>query len=206
MEKETIDLYSPHNAKNLTEEHLAAMEKFTKADVKALAEAWPNSTTTNPYLILKERGVPDNKQTYHPSTWHNYHALLKMGNTKYYPISFKSIFRPKTGTAKVAPLQVAKDLTEDQVKEELKQQGVQQTASEDKTAKVVDGTINEKSAEQIAKEEGSGVDSSAAGVKEKALNKMNVAELTAKFKEVLGEEPEPGSTKGQMIAAIENKK
>lgn len=206
MEKEILDLYAPHNAKNLTEAHLAAMEHFTKEDVKQLAEAYPNSTTTNPYLILKQRGIAESKQVYHPSTWHNFHALVKMGNTQYYPISFKSIFNAKNQKTKVAPLQVAKDLTADQVKEELKKQGVQQTAVEDKGEKKEESVVNEKTAEQIAKEEGSGVDGGASGVKEKPLNKMNVSELTAKFVETFGEQPEDGSTKGQMIAAIESKK
>jgi hypothetical protein len=206
MEKETIDLYAPHNAKNLTAEHLAAMEHFTKDDVKALAQAYPNSATTSPYLILKEKGVAENKQVYHPSTWHNFYALVRMGTTKYYPISYKSIFKRSNEQNKTAPVQVAKDLTDEQVKEELKKQGSAQTATEDTKPKVEEGGT-EKTAEQIAKEEGSGIEGSKSDqVKEKPMNKMNMPELSAKFREVFGEDPEPGSTKGQIIAAIQSKK
>lgn len=203
MEKETLDLYSPANAKNLTAEQLEAMANFTKEDLKQLAAAYPNSNHVGGYLILFERGKT--KQIGHPSTWNNLYNLVKMGSTNYYAATFRSIFKPTApGSAPVKPMQKAKDITNEQAKELLK--GANQQAKEVKEPKEpIDG--EEKTAAQIAAEEGKalGGEKETPAKTEKPLNKMNLTELTAKYKEVFEEAPETGSTKAQLIAAIESK-
>jgi hypothetical protein len=100
---------------------------------------------------------------------------------------------------KVAPVQ---DLTNKEAKEELKQ-ATTQTATADTNASGGDNIG--KSAEQIAKEEGGGVDQGSKVTLDKPLEKMNKAELTAKYYEIFGEDPEEGSTNAQLKAAIQSK-
>lgn len=199
MTKEQLDLYAPANAKNLSPEQIAAMADFSKEDLKELAAAYPNNSHSSAYLILFERGVAANKQVGHPSTWNNLYQLIKMGGTKYYAASFRSIYKQAPiGGAIAKPVQKAKDITNDEAKELLKGAGNQ------KAKEVKEGTGKAETAEEIAAREAREIGDGKKA--EKPLNKMNLTELTAKYKEVFeGEEPEPGSTKAQLIAAIESK-
>lgn len=196
MEKEFIDKYSPFNAKNLSKEDLDAMAGFSKEQIKALADAYPNKASQVAYLVLKDKSKPDKGQVFPLNTWKGLSALHRLGNTNFIAISFKSIFNRKESNLKVAPVQ---DLTNKQAKEELKSATTQTATADNGTP---GGSIG-KSAEQVAKEEGDGLDKKV--TLDKPLEKMNKAELTAKYYEIFGEDPEEGSTNAQLKAAIQAK-
>lgn len=226
MTKEMLEKYSPYNAKNLTQEDLAEMASFTKEDVKALAEEYPNKNFPSAYLILKDKTKPENKQLFPLSTWKNFYELLKLNQSQFVAHSFKSIFRPKAAPLKAAPVQ---DLTNAAAKQELKTAG-QQTANETKKPEVPPASDEQTAkqeekkevvveepvltAEQIAAKEGAEI--SGAGEEgetqaskevkpeeqEKPLNKMNLLELQGKYKQVTGEDADPSHTKAMLVAAI----
>lgn len=209
MTQETIQKYSPHNAKNLTQDDLAAMEHFSKDDLKALAEAYPHSPTTTPYLILKDKAAGTRKQIGQPATWKTLYELVKIGQTQFYASTYKSLYKPGAPQLKSAPVQ---DLTNADAKKELKEAATKVVPIATATTAKETPPVKEKSAEQIAKEESEGIDGAGDDgsketppVKEKALDKMNLVELQEKYATVIGEPAEAGSTKKQLIAAIEAK-
>lgn len=183
--KELVELFNPANAKNLTVEQVAMMETLTKAEIQALAEAYPNKPTQPAYLILKDTSKKDNQQLYNRSTWKNLWANRKLGQKHLVAISFVAIFDEKKQAPKVA---AAQDLSPDQVKNELAKQGsaAAQTLAPDggKEEKTNTGGGNEEKTE-------------------KPLNKMNKEELQAKYKAVLNVDADPALTKNALISAIE---
>jgi hypothetical protein len=204
MEKKTIEeiieLYNPFNASKLTQEEVAAMADFDRDTLKALAAAYPNEKFPNAYLILKDKSKADNKQLNSLSTWKNLYELRKVGQNNFVAASFKSIFKPKTAPVPVAKVQ---DLTNKAAKEELKT-STAQTATKDKVKEPGTGdTANEQTAVKDDKANTGNTNPPADTKTEKPLNKMNVADLTVKFKELFGKDPEPGSTKAKLIAEIE---
>lgn len=215
MTQEQLKKYSPYNAKNLTQDDLAEMEHFTKDDLKALAQEYPNTATTSPYLILKDKTKKDRQQIGQPATWKSLYELVKIGQTQFFAVTFKSLYKPGTTPLKSAPVQ---DLTNADAKKELKD-ATSKVVPMANTQKAVETKVEtEKSAEQIAREEGAGLndgsdsedekgdDEKKDDKPEKPLNKMNLVDLQAKYETVLGEKPEAGSTKAQLVAAIEAKK
>lgn len=147
MEKKVVDLYSPFNAKNLTQEQLAAMAEFSKEDLKALSENHNNGSGTA-YLVLKDKTKPDNKQTFPLSTWRNLYELHKLGQTNMIAFSYRSIFKDRQKSLKAVPVQ---DLTKEQAKSELATAGTQK-------AKADKAPAMSKTAEQVANEEGQGLE------------------------------------------------
>lgn len=188
MEQAIIDIYAPHNAKNLTQEQLQKMELFSREDLQQLAKAYPNKSTEKAYLVLRDKNRPDNKQTFPLSTWKNYFELIKVGQTQFVPVSFKAIFKPKADNLKTAP---AQDLTKEQAQKELKQATAQAVKKSSLPSLPT-------SVEQIAQQEGEEIEK-----KEKPLDKMNKSELLEKYEEVLGEVPEDNMIKAELIGAIE---
>lgn len=126
MAPEEIKLYAPANAKNLTQEELARMETFTKADLKELAEAYPN--VSNAYLIMRDKTKADNKQTFPLSTWKNMFELYKIGQTQFVAHSFRNIFVKQKASLKTAPVQ---DITKDQALKAIKTAPVQSVTSKE---------------------------------------------------------------------------
>lgn len=114
-----IDLYNPANAKALTQEQVDAMANFTRDEIKALAEAYPNKSTQPAYLVLKDKSKAANKQSYPLSTFKNLWALIRGGNSNYVAFSFRSIFDEKKTLAKL-PSTPVQDINSDNAKEELK--------------------------------------------------------------------------------------
>lgn len=220
MNQETIKKYSPYNAKELTREELAAMESFTKDDIKQLAEAYPNNSGTA-YLVLKDKSKPEKNQLFPLSTWKNLYELHKLNQTQFVAHSFRSIFRPKAATVKTAPIQ---DLTKDAAQNELKaaasQTGIPEKkpeglkpVPEQQTAKEEKEPEKTLSAAQIAEQEGKEIltleeESEATGSSEnpgdekKPLHKMNLKELQQEFEAVTGNVPQPEMTKAMLVAEI----
>lgn len=220
MTKEMLEKYSPTNVKNLTQEDLAAMASFTRDDVKQLAEAYPNQSTGTAYLILKDKTKPDNKQLFPLSTWKNFYELLKLNQTQWVAHSFRSKFKAQTAAVKTAPVQ---DLTNAAAKQELKAAATQ-TGKEEKVPTIPPAAgeqsakpedEKELTAEEIAAKEAAGIEGAGettqtttgeaaqnTGAEEKPLNKMNLAELQAKYKQVIGEDADPSHTKAMLVAAI----
>lgn len=219
MEKEFLDLYDPKNAPNLTPTQVAAMETFTKAQLKALADKYKNDPLVKPYLILKDTRKKDNQQIGQPATWPSLFALHEIGQTNFVAMSFKSIYDPKVKNLKQAKPQ---DLTASQAQKELKGGNEAKPTTGLQTGG--EQQLKAKTPEQIAAEEETLVDDGkvhtladgkGTGVQgdngteqkpvEKPLVKMNKAELSKKYEEVLKEVPEPGTTNAQLIAAIQAK-
>lgn len=193
MEKELIEKYSPFNAKNLTADELKAMQDFTVDDLKQLSEAYPNKGNQKAYLILFDKGKPENKQVFPLSTWTNLYQLFRLGNKQYTAYSFKSIFnRQKQAVKKVAPVQ---DLTNQQAKEELKT-AQSQTA---KAVKPVKTAVPVAAGQTAVKKEATGV------VTPKSFKKMNVEELGAAYKTAFKKDPGTMSKK-DLVTALEAKK
>lgn len=196
-----IELYAPHNAKSLTQEQLKAMEGLTKEDFKALSSAYPTNPVERPYLILKDKTRPDNKQTFPRATWTNLFELFKLGQTQYVPFSFVSIFKQQEFGLKVAPTQ---DLTNQEAKAELKTASLQKaSATTNQELKVAgEQEANGKTAADIAAEENAGLEDKA---NEKPLEKMNLDELSIKYEKVTGDVPEGDMKKADLIKAIQAK-
>lgn len=199
-QKEFIELYAPHNAKNLTQEQLGAMAGFTKEQIALLAQAYPNNQSA--YLILKDKNKENKKQVYPLSTWKNLLALWKVGQTQFVAISFRNIFNRASQGLKTAPVQ---DLTKDQVKNELKVASSQNAASATSSA-------TPQGDQQIAKEEGNGNEELFAnlviigeGGVEKPIDKWNKKELTAEYVRLYGQEPEEGTVNKVLVNAIKER-
>jgi hypothetical protein len=96
MEQETINLYNPANAKNLTAEQLAAMSNFSDEDIKQLATAYPNKATGNAYLVIGNTKLK--QQIGARSTFANLYNLRVANQQKnFYPLSYTAIWkRPAT--------------------------------------------------------------------------------------------------------------
>lgn len=189
MDKQTIELYAPHNAKSLTQEQLDAMKDFSKEELAELAAAYPNTPNLNVYLVLKDKRIADNKQVYPLSTWKNLYELLKMGNSNFIAISYKSIFKRKEATKlAVAPTQ---DLTKQQVKDEL---GKKDPAKE---------FAGIQSAAQIAEKEGGEL---VLPLKfDKPLNRMNKEELATVYAKLYDKAPDASLKNAELIKAIGKK-
>lgn len=213
MEKELLDKYNPANAKNLTQEDLAAMKNFTKDEVKELAEAYPNSNIMKPYLVLRDTSKADNKQIWPLSTWKNFFELLKVGQKTWVVETFRSLHQPKRSGLKTAPVQ---DLTKDQAKAELKSattQGAKASSAKElpkatEQEAIQTGSVSSKSAQQIADEEMNGIEGGNGQGNDqpgKPIDKMNVSELQAEYLRVTGEEASEEMKKADLVKALKER-
>jgi len=185
MEQETLELYAPHNAKNLTQAEVAMMKDFTREDLKALAGAYPNSPTGGPYLILYDGSKPLNKQVFALSTWNNLYNLHKAGQKHFHAHSFKSLFSPKQKALKTAPVQ---DISKAQAKKALSTAAPQEVTAKQPAAK--------ETAKKAAAKETEAV--------EVNLEKMSKADLVAHYKTTFKEDADSKWTKAELIELIQS--
>lgn len=115
MDAKTIEKYSPDNAANLTTEEVLAMKNFTDADLKALADAYPNGPgITSGYLILGNKNAK--VQAGNLSTWKTlYNLRVRNKKVEFYALSFRSLWKKQT-TAQPSKAPVV-DLTNKEAKQ-----------------------------------------------------------------------------------------
>lgn len=213
MTNEQLEKYSPFNAKNLSDEEISAMAGFTKDDLKALAEKYPNKAGQTAYLLLYDSTKGKERQIAQPSTWENIYQLHKIGQTQFLVMTFKSRHNPAAKPVAVAKPQ---DLTGAQAKAELgKQPKATATAKPTNIATNVDNKVQKLkeagadssneglTAEQIAAKEAQGIEG---GAQEMPLDKMGMDALKHLYEKELGEVPEDNIGKNKLIAAIKKQR
>jgi hypothetical protein len=121
MDQKMINKYNPDKFRELKQEDIEAMRKFTMNDVADLAKAYPNKPSGRAYLVLFDT-TDKARQLYPLSTWQNLLAVWKQQLTKYIAFNFAALHNNKSApgmTAKTGPVQ---DLTEAEVTRAIKGQ------------------------------------------------------------------------------------
>lgn len=88
--EEIIALYNPANASKLTPEQINAMKDLTDDQIAALAEAYPNKSFGNAYLVLYDTSEKPEKQKFALATWKNLKNVRDMGRKNFLPYAFKA--------------------------------------------------------------------------------------------------------------------
>lgn len=87
-----VETYNPANAKNLSAEQIHYMRTFTLEEIAILAKAYPNQARSNNYLVLFNKNVADNKQSYQLSTYSNLKSLWALGKKEFSIFTFRTLF------------------------------------------------------------------------------------------------------------------
>jgi hypothetical protein len=70
--EQLIEKFNPENAaKGLSPEDQSIMQALTDAELKVLAQAYPNQPARKSYLVLYDKNVKPDQQLYALSTWQN---------------------------------------------------------------------------------------------------------------------------------------
>jgi hypothetical protein len=86
------------------------------ADLKDLAERYPNEADQQAYLVLRDKNKGPREQAFPLSTWANLYELHRLGQTNYVAEGFRGSFnRSKVSEVSKAPVQ---DLTKDELKDQ----------------------------------------------------------------------------------------
>lgn len=97
-----VKLYNPANAAALTSEDLAGLQKLSSAEIKELAQAYPNMTMQRAYLLIVDGSKPVDKQLPTLSTFENLLNLWEKNNMKnYVPFGFRGNYHAKATPLKV---------------------------------------------------------------------------------------------------------
>lgn len=112
-----IKLYNPANASALTPEDIAGLQKLESPQIKQLAQAYPNMTTSRSYLLIVDKNKPIEKQIPMLSTYENLWNLReKNAQRQYVPYGFRGAVKLKTPTGKARRTEVL-DLSETELME-----------------------------------------------------------------------------------------
>lgn len=89
-----VKLYNPSNAAALTPEELAGLQNLTSAEIKELAQAYPNRTMTRAYLLIADGSKPIEKQLPSLSTFENLWNLREKNSFKnHVAIAFQGTYK-----------------------------------------------------------------------------------------------------------------
>lgn len=93
---ELVKLYNPANAAALTPEQVQGLQKLTSAEIKELAEAYPNKTMQRAYLLIIDSTKPIEKQLPTLNSFENlYNLREKNGLRQYVAFGFKGTYTPR---------------------------------------------------------------------------------------------------------------
>ena len=92
-----IKIYNPANAGTLTQEQTEGLQKLTSAEIKILAQAYPNATMQTAYLLIIDSTKPVEKQLPALSSWENLWNLRERnGQRNYVAYAFRNGYKPAT--------------------------------------------------------------------------------------------------------------
>lgn len=92
-----LKLYNPANSASLTPEEIAGLQTLTSAQIKELAQAYPNMVMQRAYLLIIDSRKPADKQLPTLSTFENLWNLReKNGLRSYVAYNFKGSYKTKT--------------------------------------------------------------------------------------------------------------
>jgi hypothetical protein len=94
--EELIKLYNPANAAALTPEEVENMQNLTSAEIRELAEAYPNKTMQRAYLLIIDKTKPVEKQLPTLNSFENlYNLRERNGLRQYVAYGFKGTYKPR---------------------------------------------------------------------------------------------------------------
>lgn len=109
-----VKLYNPANSGALTQEQIEGLQKLTSAEIKELAQAYPNGSTG--YLLIVDSRKEISKQLPTLSTFQNLYNLRERNGQKHFvAYNFKGNYKPVT----VLPTKARKTEVRDLSDEEL---------------------------------------------------------------------------------------
>lgn len=92
---ELVKKFNPANAGTLSQEDLEIFRGLSNDELKVLAQAYPNSPSRKPYLILYDNNVKPEKQLFSLSTYQNLYNVRKFSNlNNFVPYDFRSVVFP----------------------------------------------------------------------------------------------------------------
>ena len=102
-----VKLYNPANAGSLTPEQVEGLQKLTSAEIKALAQAYPNAVMQKAYLLIIDNKKEVHKQLPALSSFENlYNLREKNGQRQFVAFSFRAGYKPPQRS--VQPIKVKK--------------------------------------------------------------------------------------------------
>src|SRR6185369_12205212 len=108
-----VKLYNPASAASLTPDQLQALQTLTNDQIRELAQAYPNATMQQAYLLIIDSQKPISKQIPNLSTFESlWNLRTKNGQKQYVAFNFKANYKP-TNIKVVTPKRIeVRDLSD----------------------------------------------------------------------------------------------
>ena len=124
---EIVNLYNPANASALTPDQVNGLQKLSSAEIKELAQAYPNAVLQKAYLLIVDSTKPIEKQLPALSSFENlYNLRERNGQKNWVAFAFRGNYKPQ----RITPVRVRKSEVLDLSDVELKELPGFKTANE----------------------------------------------------------------------------